>query len=123
MTPDTHGSRPPREEIQQRHRDRREDEPAAAPIEADGEAGNPTGRHAGAPVPRDGDGRPVDPAREAAGGRDPSDVRAGPGDAGAQNRPRVLPERLNARDTDGWRRVVIVMAVGAVLMLGLYALM
>ncbi|MFP4042994.1 MAG: hypothetical protein ACLFTP_00260 [Rhodosalinus sp.] len=122
MTAEKQHGPTPREEIQQRYRERRRDEPAAAPIEADGEAGNPTGRHAGAPVPRDADGRPEDPAREAAARRDPSDVRAGPGDAGAQDKPRVLPERLNARDTDGWRRVLVVMAVGALLMLGLYAL-
>lgn len=121
MPADTPQSPLPREKVQQRFRERRTAEPAAAPIETDGEAGNPTGRHAGAPIPSDPDGRPVDPVQDPGTGRDPSDVRAGPGDAGAQDRPRVLPERRNARDADSWRRVLIVMAVGAAILLALYA--
>jgi hypothetical protein len=106
-----------REEIVQMHRRRRKEEPAAAAIEPDAEAGNPTGRYAGQPVERDGDGNPVDPAR-----RDPADLRAGPGDAGAQRKPRVLPEKIAARDNDSWRRALLVVAAGAVILGALYVL-
>ncbi|REC55476.1 hypothetical protein DRV84_11625 [Rhodosalinus sediminis] len=94
------------------HRRRRAEEPAAAPIETDGEAGDAR--------PRDG-AVPVDPVEAAP--RDPADLRAGPGDAGAQGKPRVLPERRAARDRDGWRRVVVITLIGAALLLGLRLLL
>ena len=97
-----------RRRLMEPHRRRRAEEPAAAPIETDGEAGDAR--------PRDG-AAPVDPVEEAP--RDPADQRAGPGDAGAQGKPRVLPERRVARDRDGWRRVVVITAIGAALLLGL----
>ncbi|WP_372892612.1 hypothetical protein [Rhodosalinus sp.] len=92
------------------HRRRRAEEPAAAPIETDGEAGDARPRGGG-------DTPPPDPAQSA--DHDPADVRAGPGDAGAQGKPRVLPERRAARDRDGWRRVVLITLIGAALLLGL----
>ncbi len=109
-----------RDEVVQEHRRRMEVEPAAAPIEADGEAGNPAGRHGGDPLPRDAAGRPRDPAAEAQQ-RDPADIPAGPGDAGAQSAPRTLPEELQ-RDRGGWGRVIAVLAAGAVLLLLVAAL-
>mgnify|MGYP006274721253 FL=1 len=109
-----------RDEVVQENRHRRQTEPAVAPIEADGEAGNPTGRHGGDPLPRDAAGRPRDPAAEAVP-RDPADIPAGPGDAGAQSAPRTLPEELQ-RDRGGWGRVIAVLAAGAVLVLLIGAL-
>ena len=99
-----------RDRVVQQHRDRRRKEPAAAPIEADGEAGNTSGRHGGDPLPRDGMGRPRDPVAEAPE-RDPADIPAGPGDAGAQGAPRTLPEALQ-RDRGGWGRVLAVLGAG-----------
>ena len=90
-----------RDEVVQENRHRRQAEPAVAPIEADGEAGNPTGRHGGDPLPRDAAGRPRDPAAEAV--------------------PRTLPEELQ-RDRGGWGRVIAVLAAGAVLVLLIGAL-
>lgn len=101
-----------RDEVVQEHRARRRQEPAAAPIEADGEAGNTSGRHGGDPLPRDGMGRPRDPAAEAQT-RDPADIPAGPGDAGAQDAPRTLPEELQ-RDRGGWGRVFAVLGLGLI---------
>jgi hypothetical protein len=109
-----------RDEVVQENRRRRETEPAVAPIEADGEAGNPTGRHGGDPLPRDPAGRPRDPAAEAPR-RDPADIPAGPGDAGAQSAPRTLPEELQ-RDRGGWGRSIAVFSAGAVLILLVAAL-
>ena len=104
-----------RDRDMQPHRDRRQQEPAAAPIEADGEAGNTSGRHGGDPLPRDGMGRPRDPVAEAPE-RDPADIPAGPGDAGAQGAPRTLPEELQ-RDRGGWGRVLAVLGAGLVVAL------
>ncbi len=64
-------------------RERRRDEPAAAPLEADAEAGEQV-----APPPRD----PVEIAAR-------RDVRAGPGDAGASQRPEPLPHSDPRSDT------------------------
>jgi hypothetical protein len=106
-----------REEVVQHYRQRREQEPAHTPFETDDEAGNTSGRYAGAPLERDATGRPVDPARG-----DPADVPAGPGDAGAQASPRVLPEDLQ-RDRGGWGRVAVVLGIGAVILLLMVAVL
>ena len=42
---------------------------------------------------------------------DPADVRAGPGDAGAQARPQTLPGRGRG-DRGGWGRVIAVLGAG-----------
>lgn len=81
----------PRDDIAEAHRARQQDEPAAAPLEADREAGQE------GPVPRT---EPADTYKVKASGDD-SDVRAGPGDAGAQDAPRRLPE--TAPQKAGWQ--------------------
>jgi hypothetical protein len=108
-----------REEVVRPFSGRRRDEPALAPFETDAEAGNFGGRYAGRPMQRDEMGKPIDPARQAgetegdARPGDPADIRIGPGDAGRQRKPRVLPERLQGR-RDSWSRVGIVLAIGLV---------
>lgn len=112
------GSEPPRnrEDVMQQDRDRRIEEPAMAPLETDGEAGNVTGRYAGQPVPKDENGNPRDPVQEATNDSDPADIPAGPGDAGAQRSPRTLPEEMQ-HDRGGWRRVAVILGIGAVILL------
>ncbi len=109
-----------REDVVHPFRSRRENEPALASFETDAEAGNFGGRYAGQPLERDELGRPIDPARQAAGEAkpgqrpgDPADVRIGPGDAGRQRKPRVLPEKLQGR-RDNWGRVGAVIGVGLI---------
>ena len=107
-----------RDDVVRPFRARRENEPALASFETDAEAGNFGGRYAGQPLERDERGRPIDPARQAAGEAtpgqrpgDPADVRIGPGDAGRQRKPRVLPEKLQGR-RDSWGRVGAVIGAG-----------
>jgi len=126
-----------RDEVVQDNRRRRAQEPALAPRETDEEAGDRSAAGAGTAAGHDPGGRPRDPVREgaapatpgpdpahASGGdpaqdgavhRDPADVPAGPGDAGAQSRPRTLPEDLQ-RDRGGWGRVIAVLGAGAVIL-------
>jgi hypothetical protein len=112
-----------REEVVQHYRQRRETEPAHTPFETDDEAGNTSGRYAGQPLERDATGRPRDPAREAARPpSDPADFPAGPGDAGAQASPRVLPEDQQ-RDRGGWGRVAVVLGIGAAILLLMVAVL
>ncbi|RDC69936.1 hypothetical protein DLJ49_17480 [Rhodovulum sp. 12E13] len=105
-----------RESVVRPFRARRENEPALAPFETDAEAGNYGGTYAGRAVPRDARGKPVDPVPETQGSGDPADVRIGPGDAGRQRKPRVLPERRQGR-SDSWGRALAVIAVTFVIVL------
>ncbi|MEE4119728.1 MAG: hypothetical protein V2I65_11990 [Paracoccaceae bacterium] len=105
-----------RESVVRPFRARRENEPALAPFETDAEAGNHGGTYAGRAVPSDARGKPIDPVRETEGSGDPADVRIGPGDAGHQRKPRLLPERMQGR-SDSWGRALAVIAVGIVLVL------
>ena len=106
-TPDT--EHPPatypktREELVQRNRDRRKAEPAAAPQETDSESGSP------AAVPLTARTEPARTHIVNVSG-DASDVRAGPGDAGAADTPAETPEV--AQDyNDSWRKAFMVIAV------------
>lgn len=105
-----------RESVVRPFRARRENEPALAPFETDAEAGNYGGTYAGRAVPRDARGKPIDPVRETEGSGDPADVRIGPGDAGRQRKPRLLPERMQGR-ADSWGRALAVIAVGLAIVL------
>jgi hypothetical protein len=55
-------------------------------------------------------------------GPDPSDVSAGPGDAGAQDRPRMLADAPRG-DRGGWGRVAAVLGLGMVVMVVLVVLL
>jgi hypothetical protein len=109
-----------REQLVQDNRARREQEPAAAPQETDSESG----ASAQAPMGRIEPLRGTVPAPETGGearkrpvGRDPADVRAGPGDAGSQRTPkrRTWPD---PRRSDSWGRalgsIVVIVLIGAV---------
>ena len=86
---DAHAPRT-REEVVQHYRQRRQSEPAHSPFETDDEAGNASGRYAGAPLERDATGRPRDPARAAAPGGSRRTRRTCPPDPG-------MPARRPAR--------------------------
>ncbi|WP_146205041.1 hypothetical protein [Meridianimarinicoccus roseus] len=64
--------------------------------------------------------RHTDPQRggrnDGAGKPDPSDVRAGPGDAGRQDRPTALPDD-GADRADTWRRAITLGAAAVVVAL------
>lgn len=105
-----------RESVVRPFRERRENEPGLAPFETDAEAGNYGGTYAGRAVPRDARGKPIDPVPETERRGDPADVRIGPGDAGRQRKPRVLPERMQGR-SDSWGRALGVIAVTFVIVL------
>ena len=96
-----------RDQLVQENRSRRKAEPAAAPQETDSETGAP----AAVPLtPR------TEPARTQAVNASETgqhDVRAGPGDAGAANRPTQTTEPVPRKDT--WNRALGILAVAALL--------
>lgn len=109
-----------REELVQQNRARRQDEPAAAPQETDSETGTP------AAVPLNARTEPIQSTVVEAGApdrnTDPDDVRAGPGDAGAADRPDRAPVASPGRK-DTWTRAFGILAVVLVVavLIGLFA--
>ncbi|SDY35084.1 hypothetical protein [Citreimonas salinaria] len=119
---------PETERVRAEHERRRRDEPAAAALEADAEAGSavsPSGAalRSGVPDP----GAPADPvpAAEAAHRRDEiaeNERRAGPGDAGASDRPTPLPQDKVERDNRSRVKPMIWIAVALLVLLIVIAL-
>ncbi len=105
----------------QAHRDRRQGEPAAAPMETDAESGGasdmadlPAGK-----APDDPAKPYIDAERRRTGARGPHDVRAGPGDAGAQDAPEVLPKTPHTPKAS-LARIVLWFIVPLAILLALY---
>ncbi|MGR3496916.1 hypothetical protein [Citreimonas sp.] len=114
--------------VREEHDRRRRDEPAAAALEADAEAGAnvaPSGAalRSGVPDP----GAPADPvpAAEAAHRREEiaeKERRAGPGDAGASDRPTPLPQDHAAGERHPARKAAILIAAALLVLLIIIAL-
>ncbi|PVA10043.1 hypothetical protein DC366_10315 [Pelagivirga sediminicola] len=109
-----------REGTIQSHRERRQGEPAAAPMETDAESGGasamgktPPGRAPDDPAApyMDEDGGLKDRARH--------EVRAGPGDAGAQDAPEVLPKTPKTPKS-GAARIVLWFIVPLAILFAIY---
>lgn len=110
-----------RGEAMQAHSQRRKGEPAAAPLETDAESGGASalaGMTAGQ--------APDDPAKPLLNEKRRSDaatarhqVRAGPGDAGAQDAPEVLPKTPHTPKAS-LGRIVLWFVVPFVIVLALY---
>ena len=96
-----------RDQLVQENRERRVDEPAAAPQETDSESGS------AAAVPLSARTEPVRTHAVNAADNNERDVRAGPGDAGAADTPTRSPERV-PDSRDNWRKALVVVAVIAV---------
>ncbi|HEY9040523.1 MAG TPA: hypothetical protein VIN05_16460 [Roseovarius sp.] len=103
------------------NRERREEEPAAAPMETDAESG---GASATSDMPAgktpDDPAKPyLDAERRRTETADPHDVRAGPGDAGAQHAPEVLPKTPH-RPKASVARIVLWFVLPLAVLLALY---
>jgi hypothetical protein len=108
-----------RDTMMQAHRNRRQGEPAAAPMETDAESG---GASALADLPEGA--APDDPAKpylDAAKSRESEshEVRAGPGDAGAQDSPEVLPKTPRTAKASA-ARIALWFVVPLAVLLALY---
>lgn len=94
------------------HQQRKRKEPAAVPLEADAEAGaqtTPSGSK-----PRSAADNPSVFVVDGAG-----DVRAGPGDAGATDRPRVLDDPRDKAPSSRW----MILSMLAIALLALIAIL
>lgn len=96
------------------HQHRKRDEPTAAPLEADAEAGaQVTPPQTLEPHPSDNpDVFVVDGS---------GDVRAGPGDAGATDRPRVLDDPRERAPSSRWM-ILTMLAVAVVAIIAMFAM-
>ncbi len=108
-----------RDATMQAHRKRRQGEPAAAPLETDAESGGASG-FAGLPAGEapDDPAKPyLDAAKRSEG--ETHEVRAGPGDAGAQNAPEVLPKTPRTAKASA-ARIALWFVVPLAVLLALY---
>lgn len=102
----------------QDHRERRETEPAAAPRETDAESGGASAV-ADEKAPDDPAKPHLDAERPDPDARKAHEVRAGPGDAGAQDAPEVLPKTPNTPKAS-FARIMLWFVVPMAVLLALY---
>jgi hypothetical protein len=131
VEPDTVSGSPDDDRLRGDHASRRKDEPAAAAFEADAEAGAAVSAHG---ARRPGTEAPADPVPEADAARkreeeEPAEpvgsgeVRAGPGDAGAADRPTPLPLNEDSPQRAPGRKAVAMIVVLALVLLIVFALL
>ncbi len=110
-----------RETAMQDHRKRREAEPAAAPSETDAESGGASAvADPSDEKTRDDPAQPyLDAERHSPDAHEAHEVRAGPGDAGAQDAPELLPKTPRAPKAS-LARIVLWFVVPIAVLLALY---